>query len=281
MAAHSYIRKLSAAQLAAAAAAHASPRWAGGPESSRLRFVAIYDVLAPHYDSVTGDAGTESAFIDSVIQHARPQPVTEPATLLEVACGTGGIIASLAGRYQVAGLDISPGMLAVAREKLPPGIPLHLADMSSFELNAKFDAVVCVYHGINHLLSFADWKGFFGCAYRHLNEGGVLAFDIMTVADLRIIASNPETVEQFGDYYLRTRVRESGEAVFDWNIELEFRGNGKPESLTEVIKTASFPPEKVWEELSGSFVNIEVIESDGGISGNRIWFAGAKPRSSR
>ena len=202
-------------------------------------------------------------------------------TLLEVACGTGGIIASLADRYQVAGLDISPGMLAVARKKLPGKIPLHLADMSNFDLNAKFDAVICVYHGINHLLNFSDWKGFFGCAYRHLNDAGMLTFDIITIDDLRIMASTPETVQQFGENYLRIRVRESAEAVFDWNIELEFLENGRREVLTEVIRTASFPPEKIWEELSEIFVNIEIIESDGGIneSGTRIWFACTKPRS--
>ena len=77
--------------------------------------VAIYDVFAPHYDAATGDPSTEVAFIDSIIKDTHLKPVT----LLEVACGTGGIIASLAGSYQVAGLDISPGMLAVARKKLP------------------------------------------------------------------------------------------------------------------------------------------------------------------
>lgn len=239
--------------------------------------MAIYDLFAPYYDAVTGDSSTETAFIDSIIMHAHPQP----ATLLEVACGTGGIIASLAGRYQVAGLDISPGMLAVAREKLPAGIPLHLADMSSFKLNAKFDVVICVYHGINHLLRLSDWKGFFDCASRHLNNGGVLIFDIVTIGDLRIIASIPETVQQFGDNYLRIRVRESAEGVFDWNMEVELGGNGGRELLTEVIRTASFPPEKVREQLSERFVNIEIIESDGGISesGNRIWFVCTKPRS--
>jgi SAM-dependent methyltransferase len=239
--------------------------------------VAIYDVFAPHYDAATGDPSTEVAFIDSIIKDAHPQPVT----LLEVACGTGGIIASLAGSYQVAGLDISPGMLAVARKKLPEGIPLYEADMSSFALNARFDAVICVYNGINHLLRFSDWERFFECAYRHLNDGGVLVFDIFTIDDLKIIAGIPETVQQFGENYLRMRVRASAEAVFDWNIELELQGNGRHELLTEVIRTASFPPEKIREALSERFVDIQIFESDGAISetGTRIWFACTKPRS--
>jgi dTDP-3-amino-3,4,6-trideoxy-alpha-D-glucopyranose N,N-dimethyltransferase/N-dimethyltransferase len=202
-------------------------------------------------------------------------------TLLEVACGTGEVIASLAGSYQVAGLDISPGMLAVARKKLPEGIPLYEADMSSFALNAKFDAVICVYHGINHLLRFSDWERFFGCAYRHLNDGGVLVFDVFTLDDLKIIASIPETVQQFGESLLRTRVRASAEAVFDWNIELELRGNGRHELLTEVIRTASFPPEKIEEALSERFVDMQIFESNSAIneSGTRIWFTCTKPRS--
>ena len=55
-------------------------------------------------------------------------------------------------------------MLAVAREKLSAAVPLHLADMSSFELGTRFDAIACAYQGVNHLLSFPAWNGFFACA---------------------------------------------------------------------------------------------------------------------
>ena len=122
--------------------------------------MADYDLLARHYDAVTGDSSTETVFIDSLIRQCNGQAVT----LLEVACGTGGIIAPLAGRYKVSGLDISPAMLAVARTKLPEGTPLYLADMSGFRLDVTFDAIICVYHGVNHLLGFAAWEGFFDCA---------------------------------------------------------------------------------------------------------------------
>jgi SAM-dependent methyltransferase len=240
--------------------------------------VAVYDSLARHYDAVTGDSSTETAFIDDVIRRAHPAPVT----LLEVACGTGGILASLAGRYQVAGLDISPGMLAVAREKLPGGTPLHLADMSCFQLGVTFDAVICVYHGINHLLGFPAWQGFFDCAYRHLNDGGVLIFDIFTAASLDNMASGPATVEQFGDNYLRIKVRASGESAFDWHIEVQERQpDGGYTSLTEVIPTATFSPEKVRKALSERFAGITVFESDGGVSDDgdgRIWFVCTKAR---
>jgi len=239
--------------------------------------VAAYDSLAPYYDAATGDAATETAFIEGLIKDAHPNPVA----LLEVACGTGGIINSLAGRYQVAGLDISPGMLAAARAKLPEGTPLQLADMSRFELDARFDAVFCVYYGVNHLLSFSAWKGFFDCAYRHLNEGGVLAFDTFTMDDLAAIADIPESLEQFGENDLRIRVRATGEATFDWEIAAAVQRNGKRESLTEVIRTAAFPADQIHDALSERFTGIKIIETDGGISetGNRIWFVCTRPHS--
>ena len=66
--------------------------------------MAVYDLLAPHYDAVTGDSATEAAFIHDIIERRHRQA----ATLLDLACGTGSITALLAGAYQVSGLDISP-----------------------------------------------------------------------------------------------------------------------------------------------------------------------------
>ncbi len=239
--------------------------------------MAIYDGLARHYDAVTGDSATESAFIDSIIKRAHGQAVT----LLEVACGTGGIIAALAGRYQVSGLDISPGMLAVAREKLPEGTPLHLADMSSFNLNVRYDAIICVYHGINHLLSFPAWEGFFDCACRHLNEGGVLAFDTYTASSLNLMTKAPKIAEQFGENYLHMSVRTNDEVIFDWNIEvLELQRDGRYKSLTETIRTVTFPPEMIRKSLSEKFAGIVTVESDSGGAGDdseiRTWFVCTK-----
>ena len=239
--------------------------------------VAVYDVLAVYYDAVAGDASTEAAFIDGIIARTHPQAVT----LLEVACGTGEIITSLADRYQVAGLDISSGMLGAAREKLPQKTPLYLADMSCFRLDVTFDAIICVYHGVNHLLEFAAWEGFFDCVYEHLNAGGVFAFDTLTKGSLQSMASGPKIVQRFGENYLRLKVQSSGETVFDWNVEVfELQQDGKYELLTQVIRTATFPPDRVLASLGKRFSNIEIIESDGGVNDegeNRIWFVCTKP----
>jgi SAM-dependent methyltransferase len=239
--------------------------------------MAPYDLLAPHYDAVAGDSAAEATFIDGIIKHACPGAVT----LLEVACGTGDIIARLAARYQVSGLDISPGMLAVAREKLPQRTPLYLADMSSFELETTFDAIACVYHGINHLLDFSDWEKFFDCAYEHLNCGGLLIFDMITVRDLEMMVGIRQAVQQFGDNYLLIKVRACGEVLFDWDIEVyELQPSGRYTLLREVIRTASFPRGKIRKALGERFSNVIIIDSDGSVvngdNETRTWFVCTK-----
>ncbi len=240
--------------------------------------MAAYDLLAPHYDAVTGDSATEGLFVRDIIEH-RYSGVTN---LLDVACGTGGITALLADKYQVSGLDISPGMLAVAREKLPEGTPLYLADMARFELDVKFDAVVCAYQGVNHLLGCPSWKSFFDCVYEHLNDGGVFVFDIITVGNLMMMASIPDIVQQFGDNYLLIRVSMAEDMVFRWQIEVfELQPDGSYKLLAETVDTRSFPVDSIREALRPRFINIETIDGDGKPADedgtDRIWFVCAKP----
>ncbi|MGH7368678.1 MAG: class I SAM-dependent methyltransferase [Candidatus Rokuibacteriota bacterium] len=70
--------------------------------------------------------------------------------VLDVACGTG-VVARLASQQvgatgTVAGLDVNPGMLAVARSATPPGISIewHEASAEAMPLpDASFDVVLC------------------------------------------------------------------------------------------------------------------------------------------
>ena len=70
--------------------------------------------------------------------------------VLDVACGSG-VVARLAAQLvgssgTIAGLDINPGMLAVARSTTPPGMAIdwHEASAEAMPLpDASFDAVLC------------------------------------------------------------------------------------------------------------------------------------------
>jgi ubiquinone/menaquinone biosynthesis C-methylase UbiE len=248
---------------------------------AQARTVATYDVLAPHYDAVAGDPATEAALIRDIVER-RHGRVT---TLLDVACGTGAITDLLSGAYQVSGLDISAGMLAVAREKLPRGTPLYRADMTCFKLRARFDAVVCAYQGVNHLLSLTAWESFFGCAYRHLNPGGVFVFDIATVRYLMMMASIPREVQQFAGHYLVIRVSTADGVLFRWHIEVfELQRDGKYQLLTQAVEMRSFPVDRIREALRRRFADVEVIGGGGNTAStadedgaDRLWLACARP----
>jgi len=240
--------------------------------------MATYDVLAPHYDAVTGDAAAEAAFIRGTIERRHGQA----ATLLDLACGTGSMTALLAETYQVSGLDESPGMLAVARERLPGRTPLYLADMASFRLDTTFDAIACAYQGINHLLSLRAWESTFDCAYEHLNRGGLFVFDIATVGHLTRMASGPRIVQEFDGNYLLITVRPGDEMVFDWHIEVyELQPDGRYGLLSQTVKLRSFPLVDIRDALRARFTDIEILQ-DGGNSADeestdRVWFACTKP----
>ena len=55
---------------------------------------------------------------DYAAEAERLQPHLRGTSILDVACGTGGHIPHLRGAYEVVGVDIDPGMLDIAREKL-------------------------------------------------------------------------------------------------------------------------------------------------------------------
>jgi len=240
--------------------------------------MSVYDVLAADYDAVTGDAAAEAALVREIIdrRHGRA------AALLDVACGTGAVTMELARSYQVSGLDMSPGMLAVARAKLPAGTPLYLADMASFELGARFDAIVCTYQGVNHLPGFPAWESFFRCVAGHLNSRGVFVFDIATVGYLAAMASLPRVVERFGDDYLMIRVSMTGQLASSWQIDVfKHQPDGSYRLVTQTLAMTAFPLARIRDALERTFTGVEAVDGVGRPAdedAGRVWFACGRRR---
>lgn len=124
----------------------------------------LYDAV---YDWVDYEAG--AAQIHSRIQERKPGA----STLLDVACGTGTHLAHLGGWYRCEGVDLDPGMLDVARSKLPD-IALHEKDMIDFDLGRRFDAVICMFSSITYMRTADRMDRAIANMARHLEAGGVL-----------------------------------------------------------------------------------------------------------
>ena len=129
----------------------------------------LYDLI---YEAQGKDYGAESAEVSSLIRERNPQATL----LLDVACGTGGHLAHLRQWYEVEGLDADAGMLAQARSRLGD-VPLHEADMRSFALGRRFDAVICLFSSIGYMESADELdRAIFNMA-DHLGPRGVLIVD--------------------------------------------------------------------------------------------------------
>ncbi len=95
-------------------------------------------------------------------------------SLLDVACGTGLHLEQLRGHFdEVEGLDLDPGMLKIAKERLQ-GVTLHEADMRNFQLEKTFDVVTCLFSSIGYAGSLENLNSAIGSMARHLNSGGLV-----------------------------------------------------------------------------------------------------------
>lgn len=97
--------------------------------------------------------------------------------VLEIACGTGRVAIRLAqdGTHTV-GLDLSPKMLEVAREKSKgvASIRWVQADMCAFDLGETFGLALMPGHAFQNLNTPQEQVACLQCIYRHLKPGGHL-----------------------------------------------------------------------------------------------------------
>lgn len=229
-----------------------------------------YDIFARFYDETMGDRTATVGFLRGLIDKARPQG----SNLLELACGTGELLEAFAEDYEVSGLDLSGGMLKVAKKKLPRA-NFYQQSMAGFELPESYDVILCVFDSVNHLLKFSDWKKLFKSASRHLNEGGVFIFDMNSLGKLEEIVTRPEAVYDCGTSKAIMGVDDVGRGVVSWNVKVFEQVKGDQYKLhEEEIREISFPEAKVRESLAPLFGKVRMIsKGEGkGDEGDRLYF---------
>jgi SAM-dependent methyltransferase len=215
-----------------------------------------YAQFGKFYDAVMGDKAGAAAYVRSLIVQHKP----DATTLLELACGTGAMLAHLSRDYEVMGLDLAASMLAVARKKLPQVKFCH-ADMLAFDLGRKFDVVLCVSDSINHVLSFAGWRQVFRNAAAHLKQDGLFIFDINTERKLQRHIREPPWVKEFDGNLLIMDVTDAGGGISNWNIKVfERRARDNYKLFTEDIREISFPREKIKKALLERFAAVKIID---------------------
>jgi len=150
--------------------------------------MTVFGTYSRYYDLLYKDKdySGEAEYIRAIIHRHSP----DARTILDLGCGTGRHDFLLAEMdYEVAGVDMSQEMLAVAnaqRSSLytpegiiphPPSVSFHHGDIRSIRLEKTFDVVISLFHVMSYQTGNEDLAAAFATAKAHLKPGGIFIFD--------------------------------------------------------------------------------------------------------
>jgi len=139
-------------------------------------FVEAYDAF---YESSRLQIAGDIDFYAELAQNSN-------GPLLEIGCGTGRITLPMADRgFDIVGIDLSEGMLAVAREKAKAyteatqrRIRLIAQDMTALDLDERFGFAFVPFRSFQHLLSSDAQMKALVAIRKHLTPNGTLALHL-------------------------------------------------------------------------------------------------------
>lgn len=150
-----------------------------------------YETWGRHYETILKKYGIQDGII------------------LDLGCGTGTMTLKLHEMgYDMIGIDSSPDMLNIAREKSEGKEILYLEqDMREFELYGTVKAVLCVCDSINYILDLDEVTQVFSLVDNYLDPDGIFLFDFNTdykyreLIGERIIAEERDEMSFIWDNY--------------------------------------------------------------------------------
>jgi len=144
--------------------------------------VSPYDAIAGLYDSWSRSVTEDVGFYVGLARESG-------GPVLELGVGTGRIaVPTAAAGVQVVGVDASPGMLDVCRERAELAevadlVDLRVGDFLDPPVDEQFALVTCPFRSLLHLHSDEHRLAVFATARRLLLPGGRLAFDVFQPDD--------------------------------------------------------------------------------------------------
>ncbi len=143
------------------------------------RAVHPYRWLAEYYDLLFGSWREP---IDAARRQLLREILPQVRTACDLACGAGHTALELArSGIKVYGVDLSPGMCRVAREKAAVArLPIRIlrGDIRTFCLPEQVDLITCEYDAVNHVPQKQDLAGVAAAVWAALKPGGHFYFDV-------------------------------------------------------------------------------------------------------
>ena len=194
------------------------------------------EFYAETYDSVVADWRGEIDFYHGFAAEAN----SKGQAVLEIACGTGRVAIHLAqAGIEVVGLDFSPAMLSVAREKSigMGNIRWVQADMRTFALGESFGLAIIPGHSFQNILTVEDQVACLRSIKRHLVPGGMLIvhLDHLSVSWLGQLISDQGGVFEPAGAFTHPKTGQQIQTSQAWSYE--------PATQTAISQT-------VWEAIN-------------------------------
>jgi hypothetical protein len=156
--------------------------------------VSSYDPFADDYDVWSADMTEDVDWYVGLAEAAR-----EP--IVELAVGSGRVAIEIARRTgkRVIGIDRSPKMLVVARQRrgeLP--VDLREGDMRDLALDEPVELVICPFRSMYHLPTWRDRREVFDRVAASLVPGGRFAWNVFSFSASLATALDGKRVERAG-----------------------------------------------------------------------------------
>jgi SAM-dependent methyltransferase len=160
---------------------------------------AAYEAIAPVYDEFTAHHDHE-LWLGELLPRLERRGLRQ-GRLLDVGCGTGkSFLPMLARGWAVTACDLSPSMLALAREKLDSqaAATLHVADMRALPRYGQFELVWALDDAVNYLLDREELAAALRGMRRNMAPRGFLVFDLNTLRSYRSFFAETAFIERDG-----------------------------------------------------------------------------------
>lgn len=197
-------------------------------------------------------------FVRAIRDHSR----IEVQTLLHLGCGAGMNDYTFKRHFKVTGVDMSAGMLEIART-LNPEVTYLCHDMRTVTLEQRFDAVA-IPDSIGYMITERNLRNTITTAREHLKPGGILLIVALVREDFQknnfVYTGSREEVEV--TIFENNYVLDSHQTTYEATLVYLIRRKGELEIFTDRHTLGLFPLEIWFSLLADAGFEVKQITMD-------------------